>query len=117
MDTLRNQIIERKVIDLILADAKFKDVPYKPETTDSEALDESAGGEEQGNPRGQALGTGHARVPLAAPLVATAKSWHSVNRRTPHGCGTCRKSRAYPSVQSTECGPPRNEDASCIILL
>ena len=29
MDVLRNQIIERKVIELILANAKFKEVPYE----------------------------------------------------------------------------------------
>jgi trigger factor len=48
MDSLRNQIIERKVIDLILANAKFKDVPFEMEPTDAEAIDQSAtGGEEQ----------------------------------------------------------------------
>ena len=31
MDALRNQIIERKVLDLVLEHAKFKDVPYKPD--------------------------------------------------------------------------------------
>ena len=31
MDVLRNQIIERKVIDLVLSHAKFKDVPFEPE--------------------------------------------------------------------------------------
>ena len=46
MDALRNQIIERKVIDLVLSHAKFKDVPYKPEGTETEAIDQSAGGEE-----------------------------------------------------------------------
>ena len=47
MDALHNQIIERKVIDLVLSHAKFKDVPYKPEGGDTEALDQSAGGEEE----------------------------------------------------------------------
>ena len=46
MDALRNQIIERKVIDLVLSHAKFKDVPYKPEGADTEAIDQAAGGEE-----------------------------------------------------------------------
>ena len=46
MDTLRNQIIERKSIDLILADAKFKDVPYELEIPVVEAVDAAlAGGE------------------------------------------------------------------------
>jgi len=45
MDTLRNQIVERKAIDLILSHAKFKEVPYKAESSDAEAVDQSAGGE------------------------------------------------------------------------
>ncbi len=44
MDVLRNQIIERKVIDLILSHAEFREVPYKPEGTEAEAIDLSAGG-------------------------------------------------------------------------
>ena len=44
MDTLRNQIIESKVLDLILSHAKFKDVAYKPEAVESEAIDRAAGG-------------------------------------------------------------------------
>ncbi|MEA1950459.1 MAG: trigger factor [Planctomycetota bacterium] len=47
MDALHNQIIERKVIDLILAVAEFKEVPFKPEATDSEAIDQSAGGHDE----------------------------------------------------------------------
>ena len=48
MDVLRNQIIERKVIDLILAHAEFKEVPYKPEgEAEAEAVDWSAGGEQE----------------------------------------------------------------------
>ncbi len=46
MDILRNQIIERKTIELVLQHAKFKDVPFKPESLETEAVDESAGGEE-----------------------------------------------------------------------
>lgn len=47
MDTLRNQIIERKVIDLVLQHATFKDVPYTPEGLETEAVDQAAGGEEE----------------------------------------------------------------------
>jgi trigger factor len=47
MDVLRNQIIERKVIELILEHAKFKDAPYVPEAMEAEALDRTAGGGEQ----------------------------------------------------------------------
>lgn len=46
MDALRNQIIERKVIDLILAEATFEEVPYEPDRTDSSAIDRAAGGGE-----------------------------------------------------------------------
>jgi len=47
MDALRNQIIERKVIDIVLAAATFKDVPFDTESEDAEAMDKSAGGEER----------------------------------------------------------------------
>ncbi len=38
MDALRNQIIERKVIELITENATFKDVKYEPEKSETEAL-------------------------------------------------------------------------------
>lgn len=46
MDTLRNQIVERKVIKMILDTATFKDVPYKTDTEEAEAIDQAAGGGE-----------------------------------------------------------------------
>lgn len=49
MDALRNQIIERKTIDLILSHANFKEVPFELESADAEAIDQSAGGEEEEN--------------------------------------------------------------------
>jgi len=49
MDVLRNHIIERKVVDLILANAQFKDAAYRPERVDAEALDRSAGGKSEGD--------------------------------------------------------------------
>jgi trigger factor len=45
MDILRNQIIERKVIDLIAASASFKEVPFNFEDSDEEAIDFAASGE------------------------------------------------------------------------
>ncbi len=39
MDTLRNQIIERKAIDLITAEATFKEVKFKLPGNDTEAVD------------------------------------------------------------------------------
>jgi trigger factor len=50
MDALRNQIIERKVIDLILQYAEFKDVPYPLEELDAEAIEFTAGGVESAIP-------------------------------------------------------------------
>jgi trigger factor len=44
MDVLRNQIIERKVIDKIIEHAQFKDVSYAPPRPQVEALDRSAAG-------------------------------------------------------------------------
>jgi trigger factor len=46
MDALRNQIVERKVIDLILAEATFEETPYEPDRTDSTAINRAAGGGE-----------------------------------------------------------------------
>ena len=52
MDVLRNQIIERKVIDLILANAMFKEVPYQIEESDVAALElTAAGGDHPRSPR------------------------------------------------------------------
>ena len=46
MDVLRNQIIERKVIERILEHALFKEVPYQARRSDEEAIDHAAGGGE-----------------------------------------------------------------------
>jgi trigger factor len=47
MDVLRNQIIERKVIERILQAATFKETPYHLRRTDEEAIDHAAGGGEE----------------------------------------------------------------------
>jgi trigger factor len=44
MDVLRNQIIERKVLELVQAEAKFKDEPYEPPKVEVEAIAVAAGG-------------------------------------------------------------------------
>jgi trigger factor len=44
MDVLRNQIIERKVLELVQSQAKFRDEPYEPEKTTTEAISIAAGG-------------------------------------------------------------------------
>jgi trigger factor len=47
MDALRNQVIERKVIELVLSKARFKDVPFKSESAETEAIEQAAGGGEE----------------------------------------------------------------------
>jgi trigger factor len=48
MDVLRNQIIERKVLELVQSEAKFKDESYEPQKTDTEAISIAAGGSSGG---------------------------------------------------------------------
>jgi trigger factor len=48
MDVLRNQIIERRVIELIVEHAKFKDIAYEPPRPQVEAVDHSAAGGDKG---------------------------------------------------------------------
>ena len=50
MDVLRNQIVERKVIELILGQAQFKEVPYEFERADAMAIDRAAGGHQSDIP-------------------------------------------------------------------
>jgi trigger factor len=58
MDVLRNQIVERKVVDLILENAQFTEVPYEMERADVEALDLSAaGGDDSDIPEAKPGGT------------------------------------------------------------
>ena len=47
MDALRNQIVERKVIDQIREAAKITDVPFEIEESETEAVDKTAGGGEE----------------------------------------------------------------------
>jgi len=44
MDVLQNQIVERKVLELVQAEAKFKDEDYQLSQTDAEAIQFAAGG-------------------------------------------------------------------------
>ncbi len=46
MDVLQNQIVERKVLELVQVHAKFVDKPYEPEKLDVEAVNLAAGGGE-----------------------------------------------------------------------
>ncbi|HLA85405.1 MAG TPA: trigger factor [Thermoguttaceae bacterium] len=56
MDALHNQIIERKVIDKILAAATFKEVPYDFETGETEAIDRAAAGHDEDIPEAKPEG-------------------------------------------------------------
>lgn len=44
MDVLQNQILERKVLEVVQDKAKFNDQPYEPEELDTEAIYLAAGG-------------------------------------------------------------------------
>ncbi len=61
MDALRNQVIERKVIGLILSEATFTEVPFIPERAEASAIDRAAGG-------------GVSAIPEAKPEGAAAKA-------------------------------------------
>jgi trigger factor len=45
MDALRNQVVERKVIELITEHAEFTEVPFQPREATEEAVDFAIGGE------------------------------------------------------------------------
>ena len=72
MDVLRNQIIERKVIELIQANAVFEDVPYQIEESDVAALDLTAAGGE------------HSEIPDAKPGGEPAAEKHDKHERHDH---------------------------------
>jgi len=46
MDVLQNQIVERKVLEVVQGQARFTDQPYEPEQLDVEAIHLAAGGGE-----------------------------------------------------------------------
>jgi trigger factor len=50
MDVLQNQIVERKVLERVQAEAKFKDLPYEPTKTGVEAISVAAGGDAESIP-------------------------------------------------------------------
>lgn len=60
MDVLQNQILERKVLEVVQAQAKFNDKPYEPEELETEAIYLAAGG-----------GDGSASIPEATGPEAT----------------------------------------------
>jgi trigger factor len=53
MDVLQNQIVERKVLERVQAEAKFKDLPYEPTKVDAEAISMAAGGDADAIPEAQ----------------------------------------------------------------
>jgi trigger factor len=67
MDVLQNQILERKVLEVVQEKAKFNDLPYQPESLDEEAIHLAAGG-----------GDGAASIPAASKAeAATSESEES----------------------------------------
>ncbi|MFM1903009.1 MAG: Trigger factor [Planctomycetota bacterium] len=63
MDVLRNQIIERKTVDLITSHASFKDVPFEFPAPDTEAVDHAVCG----------VVVGEEEIPVAAHAEAAAR--------------------------------------------
>ena len=63
MDVLRNQIIERKTVDLITSHAAFKDVPFEFPRPDTEAVDHAVCG----------AVVGEDEIPVAAHAEASAR--------------------------------------------
>jgi trigger factor len=53
MDVLQNQIVERKVLERVQAEAKFKDQPYNPTRVEVEAISVAAGGESDSIPEAE----------------------------------------------------------------
>lgn len=66
MDALRNQIIERKTIGLILEHADFKDVKYVPPGSSATAINRAAGGGDESDIPAAQAGGGEA-APLPEP--------------------------------------------------
>jgi len=63
MDVLRNQIIERKTVDLITSHASFKDTPFEFARADSEAIDHAVCG----------VVVGEEEIPVATQAEALAR--------------------------------------------
>jgi trigger factor len=63
MDVLRNQIIERKTIDLITSHASFKDTPFEFQRPDAEAIDHAVCG----------VVVGEEEIPVATQPEAAAR--------------------------------------------
>jgi trigger factor len=53
MDVLQNQIVERKVLERVQAEAKFTDKPYEPAKAEVEAVSIAAGGDVEAIPAAQ----------------------------------------------------------------
>jgi len=63
MDVLRNQIIERKTVDLITSHASFKDTPFEFQKPDAEAIDHAVCGSV----------VGEEEIPVATQAEAAAR--------------------------------------------
>ena len=76
MDTLRNQIVERKVIELIEQHAEFRDVPYKPPKEEVVAVNYTAAG---------ASGREHSRKPSTTTAINPATVGKTKEASQPSG--------------------------------
>ena len=76
MDTLRNQIIERKVIELIQQNAEFKDVPYKPPKETIAAVNYAVAGAGEAIPdrRARRSGTSPVQAPEDEGLASQCRA-------------------------------------------
>ncbi len=75
MDILRNQIIERKAIDLVLAQATFKETPFVSPAFETEAVDETATGEGESDiPEAKAVAETGPAPGMSAPVIGEDKS-------------------------------------------
>ena len=70
IDTLRNQIVERKVVDLICSSATFQDVPHDPPKNEVAAIAFAIGGGDGGAniPQAQHAGSAEEQVPGTAKI-------------------------------------------------
>ena len=68
MDVLRNQIIERKTIDLVTSQAEFQDMPFEFPKPDAEAIDHAVCGVAAGAFRRRDGGQTHLRLADRAAL-------------------------------------------------
>lgn len=74
MDILRNQIIERKAIDMVLSKAEFNETPFVSPAFETEAVDEAATGEGEADiPEAKAVAETGPAPGMSAPTIGEDK--------------------------------------------